>query len=310
MTNRQLALLTALALTWGCSFLFIKVIVDAGIAPAGMAGLRTLLGAVSLTPFAWRARAGFRQPRRKWLIMVGLGLVNFAIPWTIFGIAGDHIPTGASAVANASAPLWSALLVAILLPSEPLTPARAAGLLLGFAGVLVLMGRDLADVSGGHAPYILLILAATLSYGFSSVSIRRWLPGVPPVPLATVQVATASAVLVPYAFATGGFEGADWAPRVILSIVALGGLSSGVAVVAYMYLIQSTGPVRASVVTYMIPPIGVLLGWLVLDEAVGWSLIVALAFILGGVALVQGINPRRIVARLAPSRPFPASAGD
>ena len=307
MTSRQLALLVGLALVWGCSYLFIKVIVDAGVSPIGMAAARTSLGALSLAPFAWHARSGFRQSRWVWVGMVGLGILNFAIPWTLFGVAGKHVPSGVSAVANASAPLWSAILAASLLHTEKLTAPRVAGLLLGFAGVLVLMANDLGDVSAAHAGSIAVILLATLCYGFSSVSIRRWMDGVSAVPLATVQVATAGVSLSMLSLATGGFEGADLSRRVLLSILALGGIGSGVAVVVYMYLIQSLGPVRASVVTYLIPPVGVFLGWAVLDEAIGWNLAAALVLILAGVGLVQGVKVRRFV-RWIPGLSAPAAA--
>ncbi|MBK6320179.1 MAG: DMT family transporter [Dehalococcoidia bacterium] len=235
MTRRQFAILLALALTWGCSFLFIKVIVDAGVAPMGMSGVRTALGAATLLPFAWRARKGFRQSRATWLGLAGLGALNFAIPWTIFGIAEKHVPSGAAAVANACTPLWSAILATTLLKADSLGPQRIAGLSLGFAGVLVLMGRDLANLSGSEAASILLVVVATFCYAVSAVSIRRWLGHVPAVPLATAQVATAAVLLLPAAFLTGAFEGAELTPRVVGSVAALGAFGSGIAVVAYMY---------------------------------------------------------------------------
>ena len=131
----------------------------------------------------------------------------------------------------------------------------------------------------------------------------------PAVPLATVQVGTAAVLLMPAALVTGAFSNANMDAKVILNLAALGALGSGLAVVAMMYLIQNVGPVRASVVTYMVPPIGVFLGWLVLEEALGWNLVVALGFILGGVALVQGVNLRRFF-RGGISEPALAPAGD
>jgi len=235
--------------------------------------------------------------------MLALGLFNFAIPWTLFGVAGQHVPSGVSAVANAATPLWSAILATVLLKSESLGPRRIAGLGIGFAGVLVLMAGDLNDLSWGETGSILLILVATLCYACSAVSIRKWCSGVPSVPLATVQVATASALLFPLALGTGAYAGAEWEPNVVASLVALGALGSGLAVVAYMYLIRNVGPVRASVVTYMVPPIGVFLGWAVLDEQIGWNLAVALVLILTGVALVQGVTIGWLRARIAGARP-------
>jgi len=293
VTARQFGILSALALTWGCSFLFIKVIVEGGVGPTGMSGIRTLLGALSLVPFAWAARAGFRQPKATWAAMIGLGVLNFAIPWTLFGVAGSRVPSGVSAVANASAPLWSAILATAFLKADTLGPQRVAGLAVGFLGVVILMGGDLAGLSGSQAMSIALILAATLCYASAAVSIRKWLSAVPAVPLAFVQVGTAASLLMPAALLTRAFEGADFSAKVVSSAIALGTLGSGVAVVAYMYLIQNVGPVRASIVTYMAPPIGVILGWLVLDEAIGWNLVASLACILAGVALVQGVKPLR-----------------
>lgn len=298
MTSRQFGILCALAAVWGCSFLFIKVIVEAGVEPMGMSGARTLLGAATLAPFAFAARAGFRQPKRAWALMVGLGVLNFAIPWTLFGVAEQHVPSGAAAVANASAPLWSAIIAAALLRADRLDARRIAGLLVGFLGVVVLMGNDLTDLNGGEAASVGLILFATLCYATSAVAIRRWVREVPPIPLATVQVATAATILMPLALLSGAYSDADLSAKVFASAAALGGLGSGLAVVAYMYLIQKAGPVRASVVTYMAPPIGVVLGWLVLDEAIGWNLVAALGFILAGVGLVQGIGVGWLRARL------------
>lgn len=307
MTGRQFALLVALGITWGSSFLFIKVIVNAGIEPLGMSAVRTFLGALTLVPFAWVARIGFRQPRETWLAMLGLGVLNFAIPWTLFGVAGQHVPSGASAVANASAPFWSAILATFLLKADRLGAQRVAGLMVGFLGVIVLMSSDLSELTVAESGSIALILVATLCYGISAVSIRRWLAGVPPVPLATVQVSTAATLLFPAALLTGAFSGADLSFKVAANAVALGALGSGLAVVAYMYLIQNVGPVRASVVTYIVPPVGVLLGWLFLDEEIGWNLVLALTLILAGVAMVQGLNSRLLLARFQTSS-VPATA--
>ncbi|MCZ7578976.1 MAG: DMT family transporter [Dehalococcoidia bacterium] len=94
----------------------------------------------------------------------------------------------------------------------------------------------------------------------------------------------------------------------MLSALALGALGSGIAVAAYMWLIQEAGPVSASVVTYLIPPVGVFVGWLVLDERIGWNMLGGLACILAGVAFVQGFPLRRLAGR-RPAAPLPAPAG-
>lgn len=300
VTARQFAVLSILAFTWGCSFLLIRVIVDAGVGPMGMSSLRTLLGGLSLVPFAWHARSGFRQPRSTWLAFAGLGFVNFALPWTLFGVAGSRVPSGVAAIANSTAPLWIALLSVPLLQSERVTGLKALGLGLGFLGIIVLLGDDITHVRGGATLAILLILFATLCYGASAISIRKHLAHVPPLVLASGQLGFAALYLAPLALATGSYTG-DWQPNVVLSVLALGALGSGVAVAAYMWLIQETGPVSASVVTYLIPPVGVVVGWAALDEPMGWNMLGGLACILVGVGFVQGIPVQRVLGRSRPA---------
>lgn len=308
MTNRQLALLAVLAVVWGSSFLFIRVIVDDGMGPAGVSALRTGLGALTLLPFAWRGRRGLPRTHGTWLALAALGLVNFAIPWTLFGVAAQHAPSGVASIANSTQPLWAAILAAGILHADRPSGARLAGLLVGFAGVLVLMGGDLFDVRGEGFTAILLMLLATFCYGVSAVSIRRWLTHIPPIPLASAQVGFAALYLMPTAFLSGSFDDATFTATTWVSLVGLGAFGSGLAVVFYMNLIQQYGPVRASVVTYLIPPVGVFLGWLFLDEAIGWNMLLGLTFVVVGVALVQGVPVRRLLFRRAePALPLDAT---
>ncbi len=133
-----------------------------------------------------------------------------------------------------------------------------------------------------------LITVATMCYALSAVFIRRWFGPVQPIALAAGQLGTAAAVLWPFALATGAFSGATMGAGQWGSLLALGGIGSGVCVAGYMWLIAEVGAVRAGLVTYLVPPVGVVLGWLVLDEAIGWNLLAGLVFVIGGVALVQG----------------------
>ena len=272
MTGRQFAILTALALTWGCSFLFIKVIVEAGVDPMGMSALRTLLGVLTLVPFAWRARSGFRQPRNVWLAMVGLGILNFAIPWTLFG-SPRPLSNCVSAVALRRCRFGR---VSQSVVEAAPSSARASCACWWYSRVCSCSCRgcseSLATTPANRAHF------PSTSARYLFMSIRRGLQ-IPPLPLATVQLGTAAACLMPSAILTGAFSGAEFDGRVVANIVMLGALGSGLAVVAMMYLIQNVGPVRASVVTYMVPPVGVFLGWLLLDEAIGWNLIAALALL-------------------------------
>ncbi len=289
MTSRQLTILLALGATWGASFLFIKVLVDAGVAPAGVSAGRSTLGALTLLPLAWRVRDQFPRSRRTWGALAALGFINFAFPWTLFSFAAQHSPSGASSVVNALQPIWSAIFALALLKSDRMSGGRIAGLMLGFGGVFVLMGQDMLDADREGMAAILLMATATACYAFSGVFISRWLKHVKPLPLAASQITFCAIYLIPVALLTGAYSEMDATAGPIASLLLLGGLGSGIAIVAFMWLIQEAGPVRAAVVTYLMPPVGVFLGWLVLDEAIGWNLILGLAFIISGVALVQQV---------------------
>ena len=303
MTTRQLLVLLGLGALWGGSFLFIKVLVDANIEPLGVSASRTGLGFLTIAPFAWAARARFPRDRRSWLLLAGLGFLNFALPWTLFGIAAQHAPSGASSIANSSQPLWSAIFGTILLKADRLNGIRLLGLFVGFAGVILLMGGDMLNAGSSGSTAVLVMLGATMCYGISAVSIRRFLSHVPAVALAIGQIGFATLYLWPAALVTGAFATAHLGAGQWASLFALGCAGSGIGVIAYMWLIGEVGPVRAAVVTYLMPPLGVFLGWLVLGEPVGWNLLGGLACVVVGVALVQGLPIRRWVLRSASRGP-------
>lgn len=294
-------MLLLLGAIWGASFLFIKVIIDDGVDPLGMSFGRTTLGALTLAPVAFRQRASFARDRRTWLILGWLGFFNFALPWTLFGVAAEHAPSGASSIANSSQPLWAAIFMTLLLPGDRLTRGRTIGLFTGFLGVICLMGSDLLHAGSSGSLAILTMLGATFCYGLSAVIIRRWLKHVRAIPLAFSQLAFASLFLLPAAGLSGAFSTMHMGGAAFACLIALGVANSGFGVMGYMWLIQQVGPVRAAVVTYLMPPIGVALGWLVLNETVGWNLLFGLGFVIAGVALVQQITPRGIIRRLMPA---------
>lgn len=304
MTPRQLAAFAFLAVAWGSSFLFIRVLVTHGLSPFGVSLSRTALGLAVLLPLAWRIRQTFPRERRTWAMLAALGAVNFAVPWTLFGLGARYVPSGVGTIANASNPLWAAALALAFVPSERVSPARVAGLTAGFFGVAILMQERVEGFDRESLLGIPPMLLATFCYAVSALAIRRWLPHVPALALTIGQVGWATVFLAPVALATGAFSQIDFGWREWASLAALGCIGSGLAVVAYMQLIREMGAVRASVVTYLMPPVGVFLGWLLLDEALTWSMAAGSVLILGGVALVQfGLPFLAGVRRSAPAAP-------
>ncbi len=295
--------LAFVTISWGGSFLFIKVLVNAEMDPIGVSAARCALGALALAPMAWVLRDRFPRERRALLILLGLAVFDFAIPWTLIAFAQQYTTSATASIANSSLPLWTALFAALFIPGELLTRGTIAGVLLGFAGVVVLLAPDLGQIDAGLLKGIPVLLVATAMYGISAVIIRKELQAVHSLQVTFVLVAGASLLLVPIAFASGSYRGVDMGAGEWFSLLALGALGSGIAVVAYMWLIANAGAVRATVTTYMIPFVAVILGWLILSEPLGWSLFLGLALVLCGIALVQGIAQR--VFRTKPRRVVP-----
>lgn len=303
MTNRQLAVLLGLGCVWGASFLFIKVVVDAGVAPLGVSASRSTLGALTLVPVAITLRHQFPKTRGLWAMLAMLGALNFALPWTLFAAAEQHAPSSAAVITNSSQPLWAAIFATFLLKTERLSGGRIIGLLMGFAGVLVIMGGGLLHGGAATGLAVLVMLGATLCYGLSAVIIRRWMRSVPALPLAIGQIGFCALYLFPAALLFGDVPGPSIGTGAVLSLVVLGGVNSGIMVVGYMWLIHQVGPVRAAVVTYLMPPIGVALGFLVLHEQVGWSLAAGLVLVVLGVAVVQQAPVGALLGRLSARNP-------
>jgi drug/metabolite transporter (DMT)-like permease len=289
MKGPQIAALLFVSGVWGASFLFIRVLIDAGVEPLGISAGRTILGTVALLPFGWYWRRHIPRERRTLAVLAGLGILNFALPWTLFGVAQGYISSGTASIGNAAMPLWTAIFATMLIREERLTVLRVSGLCFGFAGVALLAAPGAGGLGGDPMKGVPIVVAATMCYAVSTVTIRKQLHGVHASMITLGQIGVAATVLVPLAALTGAYSGADMQGREYVSLAILGLLGSGTTVMAYMWLIGQVGPVRASVVTYLIPPTGVFLGWLLLDESIGWNMVAGIALILAGVASVQGL---------------------
>jgi drug/metabolite transporter (DMT)-like permease len=295
----DLAELVALAAIWGASFLFMRL-GAADFGPVALTFLRVTLAALALLPLAALQGHGAAL-RRHWKAIAVVGLVNSALPFLAWAYAALSINAGLSSILNATAPLWAALIAWAWL-HERLAPARVLGLLLGFAGVLVL-AWDQAGLRPGRASdprsaawAVAACLGATLCYGFAANYTRRTLTGVPPIAVAAgSQLAAAAALALPAAL---------WWPAIAPAPVAwgwavtLGLLCTGLAYLLYFRLIAHVGPARAITVTFLIPAFGVLWGGVFLAERVTPATVGAGLVILVGTALAAGVPvwPRKPVA--------------
>lgn len=285
MTVGQLVQLVLLGTIWGSSYLLIKVAVE-GFPPILLVEGRLLLGAAVLLAIRWWTQQ--RWPTRAvWPHLVVMALVGNVVPFLLIAWSEQHIDSGLASVLNATTPFFTVLFAVLIFHAEQLTRAKAIGVGLGFVGVAVLSGADLPAFRSASTQGQLAVLVSSACYGLGFAYARRFLRGAP-LALAAAQIGLAALLLLPLPLASG-IPG-DLRPTLpaFLALSALGVVSSGIAYVLYYRLIASAGAVVASLATYLMPPVGVTLGWAVLGEPIGWRLLVGVVLILAGMAVVQG----------------------
>ena len=292
---RRLALL---AFIWGWSFLFIKVAVE-GMTPSTVAATRLALGLVVLATVL-RLR-GLRLPSGMvwWRHFTVVAVVGSALPFTLLAWGEQHVSSALTSVLNASTPLFAALFVASFL-GERLRAVQVGGLLLGFAGVAVASGLAGADLGRSSPAGEAAAVLAAVGYGASFAYTQRHLVGIPPLVAATGQLAAGTALLLPVAVVTTAREGISLTPRRLLAVGLLGVLGTGAAYVLNYRSIAELGPTVASVVTYLVPVVAVVVGVVFLDEAFELRLLVGGALTVAGIALLNGRPFRRRPAASTP----------
>lgn len=295
---KAFTVLVALGCIWGSSFLFIDVIVDE-TGPLEVATGRLVIGAIAIVSFV-----ALRRLRLQWtrslLARVGvLAVVANILPFALIAWGQEHIESGTASVLNSTMPIFTSVFAAAFLAEERFTPARMAGLMLGFLGVLVLTGRDVLDVTDSSVLGQFAVIGGAACYGTGSVVSRTLLRSTDPISLSALQVTIGAVLSLPVLFVVSGSPDYSLSVQAWLSLLALGAGATGVAYVAYLWLIDVLGSVRASLVTYIIPIIGLFLGWAVLDEGIGVNTLLGSALIIGGVAIVM--RQRAPVREVAPA---------
>jgi drug/metabolite transporter (DMT)-like permease len=281
--------LVLLAFIWGWSFLFIKV-AGAGLTPFALAWSRIALGALVL--YAVLRSQGGRVPtdRRSLRHFAVTALVGNILPFAMLAYAEEHITSALTAVLNASTPLFTALFAAVAL-SERLRAIQFAGLGVGVAGVAVAAGLGADDLAGSSLLATLAAALAGAGYGMAFVYMRRHLVGIPPLVAASGQLAMGAALFWPVALGTSLVEGIELTPTRVASVVMLGLFGTGIAYVLNYRIIAELGATAASLVTYLIPVVAVVVGIVVLDEPFEWRLVVGGGLTIAGIAAVNRRRP-------------------
>lgn len=289
------ALLIGLSILWGGSFFFIEVVVKA-IPPLTLGALRVSIAALILWLVVVVLRLNVKFPRRVWLAFLVMGLLNNAIPFTLFASAQLEIASALAAILNATTPLFTVLVAAIFLSDEKPTTLKLLGVIIGFCGVVIMFGADVlgSEMLGTTLVAIfaqLACLAAAISYAFAGAFGRRFSRyGVHPILTATGQLTASSIILWPLALfydgAGAGLGMLDLAP--LLSMLGLAIASTALAYVIYFKLLASVGSTNLLLVTFLVPITASLLGIFVLGEHLALSDVVGMAFIGIGLSAIDG----------------------
>jgi len=299
--SRPALVLLAVGGVWGASFLFIKVALEE-ISPIEVVAARLVFGALALLPVVAFRGTPLRRSPQLLARVSAVALLSNVAPFTLIAWAEVHIESGVASVLNSTMPLFTGLFAAAFLAEEQLSPGRLAGLITGFVGVVVLGGIDILAVRESALLGQLAVVAAAACYGAGGVFARTLLRTEDPLSLSALQVTLGAVFAIPIALAWAGTPDYSLSVKAWLSLAALGTLGTGLAFVGYLWLVDNTGSVRASLVTYIIPAVGLLLGWAVLDERIGLNTLLGAALIAVGVASVlRGQAPSSQRAQQAPA---------
>lgn len=290
----------ALGIMWGSSYLFIKLAVGS-FGTFTLVALRLVVGAALL----WIVirRSGLAMPRdpRVYGHLVVMAMVSIVIPFSLITWAERSVTSSIASILTAAVPLWAIVIAPLFLHDEPIRVNGIAGLAIGFVGVVVLTSRGLTDGASSDLTGELALIGAALSYAVGAVYARRNVRGVPPPILAVLQVTFAMVIASVAAILTEHPWDARPDLEAVLSIVWLGVFGSGFAYLANFRLLHAWGATRTTLVAYVIPVVGIVLGWLVLAEAIDARLIVGTLLVVGGVALVNSrFGRRRLFGRVPP----------
>jgi drug/metabolite transporter (DMT)-like permease len=287
------AQLLLLALIWGASFMCIKVELDAGLAPVHVAFLRCALGAPTLLVILAATKDRLPRDRAFWGHVLVLGTLMNAAPFALFAYGETEVSSLLAGIFNALTPLMTLLFSIGMLPDEPPTKEKIAGLVVGFFGVLVVLA-PWNGLGGGSLLGALACIAAATCYGIAFPYLRRHISGRPEsgVAVSAAQVTLGGLLLLvftPFSALPDDVPGV-WA---WIAIVGLGALGTGVAYILNFNVVREAGAQTGSMVTYLVPVFAVVFGVTILGEPLSWHEPVGGALIIAGVALAQGMLRRR-----------------
>jgi drug/metabolite transporter (DMT)-like permease len=292
-TPRDWALLFCLGVIWGAAFMSTKL-ATVDFAPLTIAGVRLGVAAITLSTVMWLRGDRFpgiatARERKFWLAALAVGFLANALPFTTLSWAQRHIDSGLAGVLMAVMPLATLVLAHLYVAEESMTSRSALGFILGFFGIVVLVGPQVLLEIGGSASTLLhqtAVLAGAICYAITTIIARR-VPPTPALVIAAGVMAVSAAVMVPLSLWVDRPWTLDVSLRDAACVVYLGLAATALAETVYFRVIATAGATFVSLMNYLIPVVAVVSGIVILSEQPGWHLAAALTLILTGIGISQ-----------------------
>lgn len=275
------ALLT-LSLIWGTSFLFMKLLLN-DLAPTAIAFGRSFFGMMILLVIMLLRKKTFALKKLPWGKLLLVALTNNAMPWLFITTSETKISSSMASIINATTPVWT-LVIGFFFFSSLLRKNQWFGIIVGFAGIFVLSDLQLGDIKSGNTLGILLMTAATISYGFGAQMSKKYLGDLTVLEISfyTLFLSTVISFITMLFMAPQSVK-ALFQIEFILPFIGLGAFGSGIAYLLYYYLVKAGGAEFASLVTYLVPISAIIWGAALLNETVHLSMVIGLTIIFVGV---------------------------
>jgi drug/metabolite transporter (DMT)-like permease len=295
------ALFALLGLAWGSSYLFIKIGVGS-LPPFTLIAGRLGIGALVLGIVLRLAHEPLPRDRETYRKLAIMSVVNIALPFTLITFGERSIDSALAAILNSTVPLFTIVLAAATFHDEAITVNRLAGLAIGFIGVIVIVSGSLTGSSEASILGELAMIGSSISYAVGNVYARRSVRGLRPMIPAFFQVFLAFLWTGALALLLESPWTVRPAPDAVFAVIWLGVVGSGFAYLIYFRLLRAWGATRTSMVAYLLPIVGIVLGAVVLGERIDARILLGTALVIGGIALVNSRRGRRrLVGRAEPA---------
>ena len=292
MSARAWMLFAAVSVLWGIPYLFIKLAVE-DLSPVMVAWGRIAVAFAVLLPYALH-RGALRGLGSAWKPLLVYSVVEIVLPWPLIGFGEQRVTSGLAAILIAAVPLVVALMALRMDPDERAEGTRLVGLVVGFVGVVVLLGLDIAGRPGELLGALAILLAA-VGYAAGPMIIKHRFAAMDPLGAVTASMGISALVLTPAAaFST---PAATPSGQTLISVIVLGVACSALGFLLFFALIADVGPGRATVITFVNPVVAVALGVILLGEGLGPSAVAGLLLILAGSWLSTGGRPPWLLTR-------------